>query len=383
MGKRLADLRPVYVVGIGWHRYQPLSETSYVALGLTAMRAALADAKLEWPAVETSYIATALLGMAAGRAMLKHLGTTGTPLTHIENASASGSTAFRQACIEVASGVSDVALAVGVDKPPTSPVSRGFNKTGLQSLADDAIVPFTHFALLTDEYTRRHGVKPDDVALVAVKNHRNGANNPHAHRQKERTLEEILAGKPISGTLTALQCCPVGEGAAAVLVASADAVKRFSLDASRAIRVASSAGRSERIGSAADKDAILTRDTIAMALADAQITAQQLDVLEMHDAFTIEELLYTEAAGLCAEGTAVHLLKEGAFDIGGRCAVSASGGLIAMGHPIGPTGIGQIAEVAMQLRHEAGIRQQPNARTGLAHMVGLGSVCYAHVLRRD
>jgi len=381
MSRSLRELRPVYVVGVGWHRYQNPSETSYVELGLTAIRAALADARLEWPLVESSYIGTALLGMAAGRAMLKHLGASGRPLVHIENASASGSAAFRLACIEVAAGISDVALAIGCDK--RYPVVRGFTRTGIGNLADDAIVPFTHFALLTNEYATRYGVRPEDIALVALKNHANGAKNPNAQRQKARTLEEVLAGKPISGTLTALQCCPLGEGAAAVIVASGDAIKRHGLDTSRAIRVAASAASSERPGSSSDADATLTRETMQAAMREAQITPADLDVLEMHDAFTIEELLYTEASGLCAEGAAVHALKSGEFDIGGRCAVSPSGGLIAMGHPIGPTGIGQIGELALQLRREAGPRQQPNARTGLAHMVGLGSVCYAHVLRRD
>jgi acetyl-CoA acetyltransferase len=381
MSKRLRDLRPIHVVGIGWHRYQNPSDVSYVTLGLTAIRAALTDAKLEWPLVESSYIGTGLLGMAAGRAILKHLGATGRPLVHIENASASGSAAFRHACIEVAAGISDVALAVGCDK--RNPITRGFTRTGIGNLADDAIVPFTHFALLTNEYATRHRVKTDDIALVAVKNHSNGAKNPHAQRQKARTLADVLTGKPISGTLTALQCCPIGEGAAAVIIASEDAIKRHNLDASRAIRILSSATSSERPGAASDADATLTRETMHAAMRDAQITAKELDVLEMHDAFTIEELLYTEASGLCAEGTAVHALKAGEFDIGGRCAVSPSGGLIAMGHPIGPTGIGQIGELALQLRGEAGARQQPNARTGLAHMVGLGSVCYVHVLTRN
>jgi acetyl-CoA acetyltransferase len=308
------------------------------------------------------------------------LGASGKPLVHIENASASGSAAFRLACIEVASGISDAVLAVGVDKVATVP--RAFTKSGIGNLADDAIVPFTHFALLTNEYMHRYGVTPEDVALVAVKNHRNGARNPNAQRQKERTLDEVLGGKPVSGSLTALQCCPVGEGAAAVIVASEDAVQRFNLDASRAIRVASSVGRSERPGASTDADATLTKETIQAALFEAQAAARELDVLEVHDAFTIEELLYTEAAGLCVAGRAIHALKGGEFDIGGRCAVSASGGLIAMGHPIGPTGIGQVGEVTLQLRRAAGERQQPNARVGLAHMVGLGSVCYAHVLVR-
>jgi len=380
MAKTLKDLRPVYVVGIGWHRYQPLSETPYVMLGLPAIRQALSDAGIAWPDVESSYIGTGLLGMAAGRAMLKHLGATGRPLVHIENASASGSAAFRHACIEVAAGIADVSLAIGVDKPGM--VQRAFTKTGIGNLADDAIVPFTHFALLTNEYAHKHGVKPQDVALVAVKNHRNGALNPNAHRQQERSLDEILGGKPVSGTLTALQCCPVGEGAAAVIVASEDAIKRLGIDPGRAIRVTASAASSEGAGAHATADAAITKDTIADALKQASLAPTNVDVLELHDAFTVEELHYVEAMGVCKPGQAIHLLKEGAFDIGGQMAVSPSGGLIAMGHPIGPTGVGQIGEITMQLRGEAGARQHKGAKVGLAHMVGLGAVCYVHVLQR-
>lgn len=380
MAKILKDLRPVYVVGVGWHRYQPLSDTPYVMLGLPAIRQALADAAIAWPDVESSYIGTGLLGMAAGRAMLKHLGATGRPLVHIENASASGSAAFRHACIEVAAGIADVSLAVGVDKPGI--VQRAFTKTGIGNLADDAIVPFTHFALLTNEYADKHGVKPQDVALVAVKNHRNGALNPNAHRQQARSLEEILGGKPVSGTLTALQCCPVGEGAAAVIVASEDAIKRLGIDPGRAIRVTASAASSEGAGAHATADAAITKDTIADALKQASVAPTNVDVLELHDAFTVEELHYVEAMGVCKPGQAIHLLKEGAFDIGGQMAVSPSGGLIAMGHPIGPTGVGQIGEITLQLRGDAGPRQHKGAKVGLAHMVGLGAVCYVHVLQR-
>lgn len=380
MAKFLKDLRPIYVVGVGWHRYQPLSETPYVMLGLPAIRQALTDAGIAWPDVESSYIGTGLLGMAAGRAMLKHLGATGRPLVHIENASASGSSAFRHACIEVAAGLADVSLALGIDKP--GPTQRAWTKTGIVNLADDAIVPFTHFALLTNEYAHKHGVKPEDVALVAVKNHRNGALNPNAHRQQVRTLDEILAGKPVSGTLTTLQCCPVGEGAAAVIIASEDAIKRLNIDPSRAIRITASAASSEGAGAHATADAAITKDTIADALKQASLAPKDVDVLELHDAFAVEELHYVEAMGVCQPGQAIHLLKEGAFDIGGQMAVSTSGGLIAMGHPIGPTGVGQIGEITLQLRGEAGARQHKGARTGLAHMVGVGAVCVVHVLQR-
>ena len=380
MARLIGDLAPVYVVGIGFHPYRYASDTSYVALGLRAVREALADARIDWEAVESSYVAHALLGMAVGRPMLRHLGALGAPIVHIENASASGSAAFRHACIEVASGISDIALAVGVDKPPKAGVFRA--PTGIPNLAEDAIAPFTHFALLTDEYAKKHGIAPEDIALVAVKNHANGAKNPNAQRQKARTLEEVLGGKAISGNLTALQCTPVGEGAAAVIVASEAGIKRLGIDPGRAIRVASSAAGSQKAGSDLNPDTALTIDTMSRAIAEARLTPAALDVIELHDAFTIEELFYAEATGICAPGAFVPMLKEGAWNIGGQCAISPSGGLIAMGHPIGPTGIGQIGEIVRQLRGEAGERQQPGAKAGLAHMVGVGAVCYVHVLTR-
>lgn len=377
----LKELKPVYVVGVGWHRYQNPSDTTYVTLGLEAIRMALSDAEVDWQDVDSTFFATGLLGMAAGRAMLRHLGTNGKPISHIENASASGSTAFRHACMEIGAGISDVSLVVGVDK--REPVMRAYDKAGVVGLADEAISPPTHFALLTNRYASAHGVSPEDVAYVALKNHRNGSKNPFAQRQKERSIEEILGGRPVAGTLTALQCCPVGEGAAAVILASESGIKRLGLDANRAIRVSASAASSESAGQGAGADATITTATMNEALRQAQVKATNVDVLELHDAFTIEELLYTEGLGLCGPGQAIHMLKEGAFDIGGQMAVSPSGGLIAMGHPIGPTGVGQIGEITMQLRGEAGARQHKGAKIGMAHMVGLGAVCYVHLLQKN
>lgn len=256
-------------------------------------------------------------------------------------------------------------------------------ETGIGNLAEDAIVPFTHFALLTNEYSVRHNASAEDIARVAVKNHRNGAKNPNAQRQQERTLDEVLGGKRVSGSLTALQCTPIGEGAAAVIVASEDGIRRLGIDAGRAIRTTASVGRSERVyPPGAGFDAALTKETADLALAQAKLAPGDLDIVELHDAFTVEELHYIESIGLCPEGHGVRMLKEGALDIGGQCAINPSGGLIAMGHPIGPTGIGQIGEIVMQLRGEAGARQHAGARTGLAHMVGVGAVCYVHILQK-
>jgi acetyl-CoA acetyltransferase len=373
----LAD-RPVHVIGIGLHRYQRMSSTPYVELGLTAVREALADAGIDWRQVEAAYTGSALLGMAVSRLMLSRLGTTGIPMQQVENASASGSTAVAMAALEVASGRSDVVLALGIDKPEEWRVAP--RKAGIPSLAGDAVVPFTSFALMANRYMQASGATVEQLAKVAVKNHANGARNPYAQRQQVRTLDEVLED-PISGCLTRLQCCPVGEGAAAVILASADAVEELGLDPRRCPRILSSVSASQGFYEpGTDTDAALTADTTRAALDQAGIGPADIDVLEVHDAFSIEELLYVEAMGLCGPGEAAGLLEAGAFDIGGSCAVSPSGGLLAMGHPLGPTGTGQVVEVARQLRGEAGDRQQPGARHGVAHMVGIGAVCVVHVL---
>ncbi|MBD8605442.1 thiolase family protein [Aeromicrobium sp. CFBP 8757] len=379
MARLIGDLRPVHVVGIGMHPYQRVTDAPYVTLGLTAIRAALVDAGVAWEQVESTYVGSALLGAAPGRPMLRHLGALGGPFVHVENASATGSAAVRLAAIEVASGISDVALVVGVDKPDAARMRR--SETGVPSLADDAVVPWTHFALLAQQYADRFGVAPDDFAHVAVKNHANGALNPFAQRQKTRTLDEVLGGPRLAGSVTPLQATSVGEGAAAVVIVSEDAIRDLGLDAGRAVRIASSAASSERAAQSIDPDTVMSAETINRAMREAQTATADLDVVEFHEAFTVEEALYAEAAGLCAPGTYLSRVVDGEFDIGGRTAISASGGLIAMGHPGGPTGIGQIVEIVRQLRGEAGARQHAGASTGLAHMVGVGAVCYVHVLR--
>jgi len=374
----LKDFRPVYVVGVGLHPYQRSSDLSFVTLGLTAVRSALLDAGVDWPQVESAYVGTTRLGMAVARPMLRHLGVTGIPMTQVENASASSASAFRLAVQEVAAGFAELSLAAGVDKVGTG--VRAESLTGLEPPDRGLTFPASRYALLAEEYLAGSGATARDLARVAVKNHRNGSMNPFAQRQKERTLDEVLADEPIAGSLTRLQCCPVGEGASAVIVGSGEAIDRLGIARERCVQVLASAQGSERLYGTKSFDAELTRVTTADALAQARLTPSAVDVVELHDAFSIEELQYVEAMGLCPPTEAAGRLADGEFDIGGRVAVSPSGGLIAMGHPIGPTGTGQVAETVRQLRGEAGLRQQPNARIGLTHLVGVGAVCLVHVL---
>lgn len=376
---RLLQQAPVYVIGIGMHRYQFASDTPYVPMGLTAVREALADAGVAWPDVQAAYVGTSAIGMATGRVMLRHLGSTGLAVTQVESASASGCAAFREACLAVASGETDIALALGVDKPGDS--RRAADKDGLDRLSPTANVPAVKFALMARDYLARHGLSVEAMARVAVKNHGNAALNPYAQFRKPRTLEQVLSSSAVVGDLTVQQCCPRGEGAAAVLVASAAALDKIGYAKSRAVRVLASVATSETLGSDTESAAhALVRVSTEQALAQAGVSASALDLVELHEAFSIEELIYTEAMGLCGPGEGAAYLADGASRIGGQCAVNASGGLLGMGHPIGPTGIGQVAEITRQIRGEATGRQHAGARLGLAHMIGLGSVAFAHVL---
>lgn len=376
---RLLNSNPVYVVGIGMHPYQFSNAIPFVQIGLTAVREALVDAGAEWPAVQSAFVGTTALGMAAGRVMFQHLGSTGLAVTQVESASASGSSAFRLACLEVASGNVDVALAVGVDK--TGDARRAADKDGLPRMSPTATVPAVKFGLLAREYLRTHGLTVEAMARVAVKNHGNASRNPYAQYRKPRTLEQVLASPKVVGDLTVQQCCPRGDGAAAVVLASAQGLKRLGFDPKRAVRVVASVSCSERYGSGSEASVTeMVRTSTHSAYEQAGIGPADLDMIELHEAFSVEELIYTEAMGLCQPGEGAAYLQSGASAIGGKCAVNASGGLLGMGHPLGPTGIGQIAEIVRQIRGEAGERQHPDTRLALAHMIGLGSVAFAHIL---
>jgi acetyl-CoA acetyltransferase len=371
--------RRVFVVGGGLHPYQGASDTSYVELGLIAVRRALTDARIEWSQVESAYVGTAQIGMAAGTTMLRYLGAPAIPVVQVDNASASGSTAFRQAVIEVAGGVSDVVLVVGVDKPDPRPGGR--SKAKVSDLVGRLMPLAAHFALAAERYMRSTGTTAAQLAQVAVKNHRNGSLNPNAQRRAARTLAEVLAPPIVAGPLTRLQCAPRGEGAAAVLVMSEAGMKRCRVSRRGAAEVLASVHRTGNPSAGPGGEDRVTAAAAADAYEQAGIGPQDLDVIELHDAFTVEELLYLEAMGLCPEGEAAQLLTHGHFDIDGACAVSPSGGLLAMGHPIGPTGVGQIVELLAQLTGRAGPRQHPSARTGLAQLVGVGNVCLIHLLQ--
>jgi acetyl-CoA acetyltransferase len=382
------SMRKVAVIGVGLHPYGRWRDKKPKELARTAIEGALSGAGLQWKDLQSAWCGHTGLGMTAGARLFAPLGRTGLSITNVENASATGSYAFRGAVLEVASGEFDIALALGIDMLPRRGRSGASDAPERDTDAGGAsrkeskprppTGPMLKFAQDAQAHMDRYGTTIDQLAQVSVKQHYNAARNPYAQFQEEVTLEQVHAARMVAPPLTVLHCCPFGDGAAAAIVASEDVVERMAIE--DPVWVAASVSRSSAEG---EELTDLTAAAARIAYERSGIGPDELGMVELHDAATIEEIQYAESLGLCAEGEGGRLVEEGATAIDGRVPINSSGGLLAMGHPFGPTGLGQIAEIYWQLRGEAGERQIPSRpRNGLAHMVGLGGICILHVLTR-
>ncbi len=388
-------VRDVYVAGAAMTRFGKFPASSVRALAEEATRDALADAGLAAHDVDMVFFANAVQGvltnqeMIRGQVALRHAGLLGLPLVNVENACASGSSAFYLACMAVGSGAADVAIAVGAEKLTHEDKSRTFAAIGtavdqleLASLRtrlagpDGLDHPGEKRSLFMDiyaagsrAYMRASGATAEDFADVAVKSHRHAALNPCAQYRTEVTRQEVLASRTIATPLTLLMCAPIGDGAAALIVCSR--AKAASLNAS--IRVSATAlvsGRDRQPGELGAEE----RAALA-AYEQAGIGPDDMDLVELHDAAAPAELMSYEKLGLCEQGEGARLLASGSTALGGRCPVNTSGGLLAKGHPIGATGCAQLVELADQLRGRCGARQVEGAQVALAQNGGgsLGS----------
>jgi acetyl-CoA acetyltransferase len=295
----------------------------------------------------------------------------------------------------VQSGVADVVLAVGFEQMTREAMAG--RPTGVSTIdahlaalpaalpsagRDGAPLTAWLFAEAAEEHMRRYGTTAADLARVAVKNHEHSTRNPLAQFRRPFTLDEVLADKPVAGPLTRPQCSPMSDGAAAAVVVSERAAPPGRDVEIVAQRMVTDTEESFAGGSAiAVVGAPMTRRATAGVLADAGVGIAEVDVVELHDCFSINELLTYEAMGLCSEGGAAELVRSGATTYGGRWVVNPSGGLISKGHPLGATGLAQCAELVWQLRGEAGDRQVPGARLALAHNLGLGGACVVTLYR--
>ncbi len=373
--------RPVYVAGVGMTPFAKAHDVPSREQAAGAIREALADGAIEWSAVEV--VVAGMVGgeMGAAPTIVHELGWTGVPAHAVENASATGSAAFNDACEAVATGRASCAVAVGCG----SLAGALGNAASLMGRIDLAAItgrnlPPSTFAMLKRQRMHDYG-EPDDAALaVAAKNLRNGSLNPLAQRRKAVPLAELRSSPMFAEPLRRAECCPIGDGAAAVVV-TAEPPQNGGV----AVRVAAAASGTDQWHPAAScaPDPEITRRVADTAYRLAGITADDLDLVELHDAFSVEELQYLEDLGVCPPGQAGKQLLDGQFDVGGRVAVNTSGGLIARGHPGGATGLAQIVELTTQLRGAAGQRQHEGARNGLAQMIGAGGSCYVQILRGE
>jgi acetyl-CoA acetyltransferase len=363
-------VRDVFVAGVGVHSFGKFLDKNLKELGRVAAKTALDDAGLSVKDVQAAYFGNAYGGLITGQESVRgqtvflYAGISGIPVLNLENACASGSSAFREAWLGIAAGEYDVALALGAEKLYCNDTPR--TMAAIATSSDTEVVSDTgwsfpvNYALNIRLYMEMYGATQADFARVVVKNTRNGALNPHAQFHKAMTLEEVLGAREVCYPLTLYMCSAIGDGAAAAVLCSREVAGKYARKPF--VQVAGSALVSAAFMNEPVKPSIKLGAgyrASQQAYAQAGIGPEDLDVIEVHDAFSPAELQAYEEIGLCGEGEGIRLINDGITDISGRIPVNTSGGLASKGHPVGATGLAQIAEMVWQLRGEAGPRQVP------------------------
>ncbi|MFZ5631544.1 MAG: thiolase family protein [Bacillota bacterium] len=363
------------IAGVGMHKCGRHPGKSFSVMAAEAAVRALDDAGMNFGDIQAVYASHVMQGASAGQAVCRHLGMTGIPITNVENACASGSTAVRQAFLDIVNGVYESVLVVGFEKMRQGVIGGiGEENTVSEELGLNVMPAL--YALKANEHMQRYGTTREQMAMVAVKNHLNGCYNPYAHFQKELTVEEVLASRLICDPLRLLECCPTSDGAAAAVICSERRARRH--NPGPFVYVAGAALVSEIYGDDPD----VTSRAAKIAYEMAGLGPAEIDLAEVHDAFSIGEILHYESLGFCTPGEGGRLVETGRTAINGDIPVNPSGGLQSRGHPLGMTGVAQVCEVVWQLRGQAGRRQVKGPQTGLTHTQGFGGVCAVTILKR-
>ncbi|TXL69862.1 thiolase family protein [Vineibacter terrae] len=376
------NLRPVRIVGVGLTSFDKHDDRSVESLAREAVIAAMRDGGLERTDIQAAYTAHLYQGEVFGQRVLRELAFPEIMVINVENACAGGSTAVRDAWLAIGTGQCDVALAIGAEKMGRGLIS--FVSADVE-LALGSTAP-AQYALAGNRHMHEFGTSPEAFARIAVKSRAHAARNPNARFRDTVSLEEVMQSRPIAEPLTLLQCCRNGSGAAAVVLASDDWVRRRG---AAGVRILSS-GLASIMADKEPRDLTsfgATRAAARIAYDGAGLGPEDVDVIELHDAFTVGEFLHYEGLGLCAKGEATRLVMDEETTLGGRTPVNLSGGLLAKSHPLGATGVAQFVELTWQLRGAATGRQVEGARIALAHSQGgtgleAGATCVT-LLARD
>ncbi len=392
----------IYIIGAGMTPFGRHLDQSLKQLAAAAVQEALHDAQLERSAIEEIHFGNCVQGYMEGQHMIRghsiflEQGFQGIPVFNLESGCASGSMAFHNAVRALLAGQADVVMAVGAEKMVSTDKDKMFNAfTSAWDIARtdwqmDQIAAMGHgmtippgttsakaYSPFMDVYrgefllhARRYGVTQREVAAICAKNHRHSVHNPKAQFRVPYDIEQVLAAPPITYPLTLPMCAPISDGAAAIILCNANGLSKSKQSRSRAVRVLSSVTRSGIERDPNDELRHVVRRAVNTLYDHAGIGPQDVDVVELHDATAVGELLEVEALGLCVPGDGGMLAMSGATSIGGRIPVNPSGGLESRGHPIAATGIAQLYDLTQQLRGEAGARQVESARIALQCNVG-------------
>jgi acetyl-CoA acyltransferase len=392
--------RKVFVVGVGMTKFEKPGgkDWDYPDMVKEAGTKALADAGLAYSAIEQCAVGYCYGDSTAGERAVYELGITGIPIYNVNNNCSTGSTALFLAKQLVEGGLAECTMAVGFEKMEKGSLGSKFmDRTNpmdkhmqlMMSLREYAAAPPAPqmFGNAGREHMDRYGTTAEQFAKIGWKNHKHSVNNPYSQFQDEYTLEEVKNAKMIYDPLTKLQCCPTSDGAGAAILASEDFVKKHALE-STAVEIAGMAMATDLPSTFEEKSCIkmvgfdMTRTAATKAYEQSGLGPENVDVIELHDCFSCNELITYEALGLCPVGQGGKLIDDGAVTYGGKWVVNPSGGLISKGHPLGATGLAQCAEMNWQIRGLSEKRQVRGARVALQHNLGLGGAAVVAIYRK-
>ncbi|MCH8814941.1 MAG: lipid-transfer protein [Chloroflexi bacterium] len=390
----------VYVIGVGMTKFEKPGSRAwdYPDMAKEAGTKALEDAGIPYDEVDQAVVGYVYGESTSGQRAVYQLGLTGIPVYNVNNNCSTGSTALFLGRQLIEGGLSECVLALGFEKmekgslgakytdrinPMDKHVDRMVKMRGFEA---SPVAPQI-FGNAGREHMEKYGSTPEQFAKIGLKNHRHSVNNPYSQFQDEYTLEEILAAPMVHAPLTKLQCCPTSDGSGAAVLASEAFVQKHSLE-DQAIEIIGQAMATDTPETFESKSSIkligseMTRQAAQSVYEQSGLGPEDVDVIELHDCFSANELITYEALGLCGEGEGGKLIESGAVTYGGDWVVNPSGGLISKGHPLGATGLAQCSELSWQLRGRADKRQVPDAKVALQHNIGLGGAAVVTMYRK-
>jgi len=393
-------MRRVNVIGVGMTKFTtPKALIPYTVMGLEAGRAALKDSGVEYKDIEQAYTGWVYGDSCAGEKVVYELGVTGIPIFNLNNNCSTGSNALYLARQAVASGVVECALALGFEQMQPGALGMIFNDrphpmetffaklNEIHELSAEAPPAAQLFGGAGLEYMEKYGIKKETFAKISVKARKHAEHNERAVFRDLLTVEEVMASPHIFGPLTRYQCCPPTCGAGAAVLCSDEFAKKHNI--SSPVFIAGQSMISDFASTFEDRSPIkivgydMTETAAKAVYEESGLGPDDMDVVELHDCFTANELITYEGLGLTPEGTAEKFIEDGDNTYGGKVVTNPSGGLLSKGHPLGATGLAQCAELVWQLRGEAGVRQVEGAKNGLQHNIGLGGAAVVTMYRKS